>query len=97
MDAAGDTIAAWERQSTAGPGDNVQIVDTLRGQRLHRAGRLSAAATDPEVAMTPAGEAVVAWWHFANPPGVSVLELGDPPARRRLIRRRSTSDIAASK
>ena len=29
--------------------------------------------------MTPAGEAVVAWWHFANPPGVSVLELETRP------------------
>ena len=38
--------------------------------------------------MTPAGEAVVAWWHFANPPGVSVLELETRPPAARPSRRR---------
>ena len=50
------------------------------GAGFSAAGTLSEAATHPQVAMTPAGEAVVAWWHFANPPGVSVLEVETRPA-----------------
>ncbi len=75
MDAGGNTVAAWERQSTSGPSHIVQVSTRVTGASFSAPTTLSEAATRPEVAITPGGEAVIAWWHFANPPGVSVLEL----------------------
>jgi hypothetical protein len=75
MDAAGNTVAAWERESMSGPGRIVQLSTRSAGGSFSAPTTLSEAATKPVAAMTPAGTAVVAWWHFANPPGVSVLEI----------------------
>ena len=82
MDAAGNTIAIWERQSTIDPGFNLQIVDPRGGRRLHALRSTSALkSTEPQLAMTAGGEAVAAWKTLRKP----ARQLRDPgrdPAAR---------------
>ncbi len=63
MDAAGDTVAVWERK-TGGLTNNLQVSTRSPGGSFSAAVDLSLASTDPDVAMTPGGEAVAVWRHF---------------------------------
>jgi PKD domain len=64
MDEAGDTVVVWERQSETTPTHNLQVSTRGPGEAFSAPGELSATSTLPQVAMTPAGEAVAAWRHF---------------------------------
>jgi PKD domain-containing protein len=80
MDAAGDTVALWERESTTGPGNLAQVVTRAPGGGFGAPETLSPVGTTmPVLAMTPGGSAVAAWWSFANPPGAYVLRLATRP------------------
>ena len=69
MDAAGNTIAIWERQSTLDPSLNLQISTRSAGGTFTAPVDLALKSTEPQLAMTPGGEAVAVWKHFENPPG----------------------------
>jgi hypothetical protein len=64
MDEAGDTVVVWERQAQSTPTHNLQVSTRGPGEPFSAPGELSAASTLPQVAMTPADEAVAAWRHF---------------------------------
>ncbi len=75
MDAAGNTAAFWERQSTLDPSYNTQVSTRAVGGSFAAPADLGLHSTEPQVASSPGGETVVAWKHFANPPGVYVIEV----------------------
>ena len=77
MDDAGSTVAIWERQNIIS--HNIQVSTRSPGGSFSAPLDLSVQSQDPEVAMTPGGEAVAAWWHFANPPGSYVLQVSTRP------------------
>jgi hypothetical protein len=80
MDSAGDTLAIWERQSTANPSITLQAATRAPGEAFSAPGDFAITGTEPQVAMTTSGETVVAWKHFANPPGVNqILAATRPP------------------
>ncbi len=63
MDEAGDTVALWERQSGS-IATNVQVSTRSPGTGFTAPLDLSSNSTEPQVAMTPGGEALAAWRHF---------------------------------
>jgi hypothetical protein len=85
MDSAGDTLAIWERQSTANPSITLQTAPRAPGAPFagpfEFPGSTAAGSnTEPSLAITPAGEAVVAWKHFASLLGVyEILAATRPP------------------
>ena len=75
MDSAGDTLAIWERQSTANPSITLQTSTRAPGAPFagpfEFPGSTAAGSnTEPSEAMTAGGEAVVAWKHFSSILGV---------------------------
>jgi hypothetical protein len=85
MDSAGDTLAIWERQSTANPSITLQTATRAPGAPFvtpveFPGSPATGSNTEPSEAMTQAGEAVVAWKHFASAPGVyEILVATRPP------------------
>jgi PKD domain len=67
VDNAGDTVAVWERQDPLSSNLNVQVATRDPGGSFSTPKDLSKGSDDPDVAITPGGEAVVAWVHFDNP------------------------------
>jgi len=66
MDAAGNTVAIWERQSTADPSINLQVSTRAVGEAFTTPADFLLKATEPRMAMTSGGEAVAIWKHFEN-------------------------------
>jgi hypothetical protein len=64
MDEAGDTVVVWERQAQTTPAHNLQASTRGPGEAFAAPIELSAGSTQPQLAMTPAGEAVAGWRHF---------------------------------
>jgi hypothetical protein len=79
MDAAGNTVALWERQSTLDPSFNLQISTRPAGGVFSAPADFILKGTEPQLAMTPAGEAVAVWKHFENPPGNYVIQMSTRP------------------
>lgn len=65
-DAAGNTVAIWERQSTADPSINLQLSTRATGGTFTTPIDLALKPTEPSLAMTPGGEAVAAWKVLEN-------------------------------
>jgi hypothetical protein len=65
-DAAGNTVAIWERQSTADPSINLQMSTRPAGGTFSTPVDFVLKGSEPQLAMTPGGEAVAAWKHFEN-------------------------------
>ena len=84
MDGAGNTVAIWERQGTLDPSFNLQISTRSAGGTFTAPVDFSLKRTEPQLAMTPGGEAVAVWRHFENPPG-GLHDPGRDPASRRLL------------
>ena len=80
MDAAGNTVAIWERQSTVDPSFNLQISTRAAGGTFTAPVDFALKSTEPQVAMSAGGEAVAVWKHFENPPGVYVIQMATPAA-----------------
>ncbi len=79
MDAAGGTVAIWERQSTTGPSYNLQFATRSPGGSFTAPADLALNSTEPRLAMTPSGEAVAVWKHFENPPGAYTIQAATRP------------------
>jgi PKD repeat protein len=79
MDSTGNTVAIWERQSTTGPGFNLQVSTRAAGGTFTAPVDLAINATDPHLAMTPGGEAVAIWQHLENPPGNHTIQAATRP------------------
>ena len=70
VDAAGNTVAIWERQNTSDASHNIQVSTRSVGGSFTEPANISLGSTEPRLAIAPGGEAVAAWRHFANPPGI---------------------------
>jgi PKD domain len=79
MDAAGNTIAIWERESPLGPSHDVQISTRAAGGTFTTPVDVALRSTDPHLAVAPGGEAVAVWRHFENPPGVNTIQIATRP------------------
>ncbi len=79
MDAAGNTIALWERQSPLNPSHNIQMSSRSPGGAFSAPVDISLRSTEPDVMFTPDGEAFAIWSHFENPPGNYVIQVASRP------------------
>lgn len=79
MDAAGNTLALWERQSTVDPSFNTQMSSRDAGGAFTAPVDLVPKGTEPQLAIAPNGEAIAVWKRLANPPGVYVIEAATRP------------------
>jgi PKD repeat protein len=79
MDAAGDTLAIWERQSTLDPSFNTQMSSRAAGGAFTAPVDLVPKGTEPQLAVARDGEAVAVWRRLAIPPGVYVIEAATRP------------------
>jgi hypothetical protein len=79
MDGAGNTVAIWERQSTVDPSFNLQMSTRAVGGSFTAPVDFVLKGTEPQLAVAPNGEAVVAWKHFENPPGVYTIQVATRP------------------
>jgi PKD repeat protein len=77
MDAAGRTVAIWHREGTTPFENTVQASVRSLGAQFSDPLDLSLPSFDPQVAMTPSGEAVAAWWQSRA--GGYVLQLSRRP------------------
>jgi hypothetical protein len=67
MDAAGNTVAIWERENVFDTSHAVQLSTRAAGGSFTAPVSLSPPQSqNPSLAMTPGGEAVAVWWHFVN-------------------------------
>src|SRR6186713_3236299 len=67
MDAAGNTVAIWERESPLDSSHNIQVSTRAVGGAFTAPVDLVLKAEEPRLAMTSAGEAVAIWRHLENP------------------------------
>ena len=58
---AGDSVAVWNRGSTTGPGNVIQASTRAAGQSFSAPIEVSPSGSDPVLAMSPGGMAIVAW------------------------------------
>jgi PKD domain len=79
MDAAGNTVAIWERQSPVDVSHNLQIATRAPGGAFTAPVEFALNGTAPQLAMTPAGEAVAVWKHFQSPPDVYTIQVATRP------------------
>src|SRR5215204_1996850 len=75
MDAAGNTVALWERQNTFNSSYSLQISTRAPGGGFSAPVDFSPSSSTPQLAVTPGGEVVAAWKHFENPPGVNTIQV----------------------
>jgi PKD domain len=68
LDDTGTAIAVWERLGPPGV-HPVQAAVKPPGATFSAPVDLAPAGSDPVVATTPGGEAIVAWWQLKQPPG----------------------------
>jgi hypothetical protein len=68
MDDAGGTVAIWEREGADPFKRAVQVSTRSPGGGFSAPIDLAVPAQDPQIALTPAGEAIAAWWHFETDP-----------------------------
>src|SRR5690349_9419972 len=61
MDSAGNSIAMWERESISDPSINLQISTRPPGGSFSEPVDFMMKPTEPDLAMTPGGEAVAVW------------------------------------
>lgn len=66
MDAAGDGIVVWEREHESGLTHDIQMATHSPGGGFSAPTTLAPGSTDPVVAMTPGGRAVIAWRRFSG-------------------------------
>lgn len=66
MDGAGNTVAIWEREDPLHPGINLQLSTRAAGGTFTTPIDLALKPTEPRLAMTPGGEAIVAWKVLEN-------------------------------
>ncbi len=78
-DAAGNTVAIWERLSTLGPSKLIQVSTRERGGAFGAPLDLSLRSSDPDIAMTPGGTAIAVWSHLEENPGVYVIQASIRP------------------
>jgi hypothetical protein len=67
MDAAGNTVAIWERQNTFNASFSLQISTRAPGGAFTAPVDFSPSSSTPQLAVTPSGEVVAAWKQFVNP------------------------------
>ena len=77
MDAAGDTIAIWEREAAGFPSHNLQISTRAAGETFTSPSDLVISAEEARLAMTPSGEAVAIW--RKNPTGKYIIQAATRP------------------
>ena len=75
MDAAGNTVALWERQNTFNSSYSLQISTRAAGGAFTAPVDFSPSSSTPQLAVTPSGEVIAAWKHFENPPGVNTIQV----------------------
>jgi hypothetical protein len=68
MDAAGNTIALWERQSTVDPSFNTQMSMRAAGGAFTPPLDFVLKGTEPQLAIAPGGEAVAVWKRLEGNP-----------------------------
>jgi hypothetical protein len=73
MDDAGDTVAVWQRARTSGPGSVIQASTRRAGAAFSAPIELSPVGSEPALAMSPSGEAIVIWRELQS----EVEELGE--------------------
>ncbi len=66
MDAAGNAIVVWEREHESGLTHDIQLATHSPGGGFSAPTTLSLSSTDPVVAVTPGGRAVIAWRRFSG-------------------------------
>jgi PKD repeat protein len=66
MDAAGNAIVVWEREHESGLTHDIQVATHSPGGGFSAPATLAPGSTDPVVAMTPGGRAVIAWRRFSG-------------------------------